>query len=209
MSWRVPYRIETERLVLRVYEAEDAQTLADTVNASRDHLARYLPWARGPEDLASTRRAWIASTRNEFTTGHEYTMGIFAREDGHFLGGTGFHPRTEPTRLDIGYWISADATGRGYVTEAAAALTWVAFGVANARIVSIAHAPTNSASAAVPKRLGFVRQEESIGPCTDGGDSVEAVVWFAGPEMLAREPLASFPRPRAFDAEGRELEWPA
>jgi len=209
MTWRVPYRIETERLVLRVYEVDDAEPLADAVNESRAHLSRYLPWARGPEDLASARRAWIQSTRNEFDTGHDYTMGIFARNDGRLLGGTGFHPRTEPTRLDIGYWIAADAQGKGYVTEAAAALTRVAFGLANARIVSIAHAPTNSASAAVPQRLGFVRQDEPIGPCTDGADSVEAVVWFAGPEVLAREPLASFPRPLAFDAVGRELEWPA
>ena len=45
------------------------------------------------------------------------------------LGGMGLHTRVGPRAREIGYWIRKDAEGRGYVTEAVAALTRVGFEV--------------------------------------------------------------------------------
>lgn len=206
-QWQVPYRIQTERLVLRVYVTGDADALASTIAASASHLSTYMIWARGEIADAAGQRAWIQAARSEFDAGLEYTMGIFGA-DGTLLGGTGFHPRTAPTRLDIGFWLAQEHQGNGYITEAAAALTTVAIQVCGAEVVSIAHAPSNARSEAVARRLGFTRQDVNVGTCNDGDKQTDAVVWFAYPPALASGPLAAFQRPRAWDAAGRELQWP-
>ncbi len=206
--WSMPYRIETQRLVLRPYDVSDAPELNDLIDRSRDHLARYLPWAREPETVEQ-RAAWIRRQREEYDAGIEYTTGMFARDDGRLVGGTGFHPRTEPDHLEIGFLVAADEQGKGFVTESAAALSWVALAFAHAPYVAIAHAPSNSASAAVAQRLGFVELVREGVSCTDGDSSVTSRVWTADKEHLTREPLATYGRPRLFDKDGAPLEWPA
>jgi RimJ/RimL family protein N-acetyltransferase len=60
-----------------------------------------------------------------------------------------------PDTVEVGYWLRADATGRGYATEAIAALVRAVFEHLGARRVAICHDPANGASAGVPTRLGF------------------------------------------------------
>ena len=40
-----PYRIVTERLVLRCWEPRDAPLLKEAVDSSIDHLLPWMPWA--------------------------------------------------------------------------------------------------------------------------------------------------------------------
>ena len=58
-------------------------------------------------------------------------------------------------RFEIGYWVRASETGKGYVTEAARLLCELCFGLLEANRVFIRCASTNVKSAAVPQRLGF------------------------------------------------------
>ena len=47
---KVPYRIETERLVIRPYDPRDAPILKETVERSREHLWPWMDWTpAGPE----------------------------------------------------------------------------------------------------------------------------------------------------------------
>lgn len=207
-SYTVPSRIETERLVLRRYGTADAEALATVIPANIDHLRRYMDWIKHEPQTAEQRREWIVRVNEQFDSGEDYTLGIFTH-DGALIGGTGLHVRTDTDRLEIGYWIDKDHEGRGYVTEAAAALTRVALEVAGAELLGIEHAPSNERSAAVPRRLGFAAGPPSTMTCHDSGEQIPSVSWRATRETLASEPLASAPRPRIFDAAGAELEWPA
>ena len=48
MSWEgppAPYRIETERLVIRCYEPRDASLLKEAIDSSLEHLRPWMPWA--------------------------------------------------------------------------------------------------------------------------------------------------------------------
>ena len=75
------------------------------------------------------------------------------------LGGSGLHPRIGPGALEIGYWMRADAVGQGYATESTAALTRVAFEVADVERVEIHCSTENHASAAIPRKLGYSLRE--------------------------------------------------
>lgn len=193
-KFQVPGHVETERLVLRRYTADDAEQMAEVVTRNVDHLRRYMEWIKFEPQTVEQRREWIAGENANFDAGTGYTMGIFDRE-GHLLGGTGYHVQENPDRLEIGYWIAAEHEGKGYVTEASAALTYVALEVAGAEICDIAHAPSNTRSAAIPQRLGFERQDEPGHDGFDDGVMYPVVRWWARPEDLRRGPLASWPRP--------------
>lgn len=208
VMWTMPYRIETERLVLRPYAESDAAALNDLIDRSREHLSRYLPWAREPETVEQ-RAEWIRRQRAEYDAGVEYTLGMFSRRDGRLVGGTGFHPRTEPPHLEIGFLVAVDEQGKGFVTESSAALSWIALAFARAPYVAIAHAPSNAASAAVARRLGFAERVRDGISCTDGDAAVTSRVWTADKESLTREPLVTYGRPQIFDEMGAALEWPA
>ncbi|WP_062203059.1 GNAT family N-acetyltransferase [Demequina salsinemoris] len=211
MTWNVPARIETERLVIRRYARTDAEALAAVASRNREHLVRYLPWARYEPQTAEQRIEYIAVTDTDFDEGRDYTMGIFARETGELVGGTGFHPRKRPVdHVEIGYWIDAARQGQGLVTETVAALTRVALELLKVPFVGIVHAPTNARSEAVPERLGYVRQAPLDAPtCTDGDRKVVPVAWQATLEHLPATPVAATPRPTVFDAEGMRITWPA
>jgi RimJ/RimL family protein N-acetyltransferase len=60
--------------------------------------------------------------------------------------------------FEIGYWSRFAATGIGLATEAAAALTRVAFEVALADRLEIHVDPTNQPSGRVPQKLGFTEE---------------------------------------------------
>lgn len=207
MSYTVPHRIETERLVIRRYTHADAPALADVTTRNADHLRRYMEWVKFEPQSAQQRREYIDRTHKEFEAGEDFTMGIFDRA-GQFIGGTGFHVRYDPRRLEIGYWIDADHQGKGLITEVAAALTHVGLELTGASIIDIAHAPSNARSASIPQRLGFVRQDEPAHECFDDGHMVNGVMWWATWDHLKRDPLSAFPRPRAFGGAGHEIPWP-
>jgi len=57
----------------------------------------------------------------------QYVYGIFDHDETRVLGSSGLHNRVGDQALEIGYWIHAAWINQGYATEAAAALTKVAF----------------------------------------------------------------------------------
>ncbi|WP_062076470.1 GNAT family N-acetyltransferase [Demequina globuliformis] len=207
MLYRVPHRIETDRLVIRRYTEPDADQLATVIARNIDHLARYMEWITVEPQSLQQRRAFIADANHKADAGEDYTFGMFLHT-GELVGGSGYHVRAEPDRLAIGYWIAAEHERQGLVTEACAALTWVGLGLAGASVIDISHAPSNARSQAVPQRLGFTLQDARGDACYDRGCRESATMWWAAPADLTREPLASVERPRAFDADGRELPWP-
>lgn len=194
--------------MLRQYVEADAEQLAEVIPRNMTHLERFMEWIKFEPQTVSQRREYIAETKKKFDAGEDYTLGIFDRS-GELIGGTGFHVRGGTSQLAIGYWIDAGHEGQGLVTEAAGALTLVAIEGVGSDQVTITHAPNNTRSAAVPRRLGYALADSSAETCFDSETMEQAVEWIATAETVASEPLASWHRPRAFDAAGGELEWPA
>jgi RimJ/RimL family protein N-acetyltransferase len=153
-----PYRIETERLVIRCYDPHDAPLVKESIDSSLEHLRPWMPWAENEPQTLEEKTELLRRFRSGFDAGENFVYGIFARDESELLGGTGLHPRIEPGGLEIGYWIRAGATRRGLVTEATAALTRVGFEICGADRIEIRVEPRNAASMGVPRKLGFTEE---------------------------------------------------
>jgi RimJ/RimL family protein N-acetyltransferase len=153
-----PREIHTERLVLRAWTRDDTAVLKATIDRNIDHLTPWIPWA--PEHPKSLDELFVDVERfiREFDAGVAWIYGMFRLSDNALIGGIGLHPRIGPGGVEIGYWLDRDATGNGYVTEGARALEQLAFTHPSVTHVEIRLDPRNTASAAVPGRLGFTHQ---------------------------------------------------
>jgi RimJ/RimL family protein N-acetyltransferase len=207
VSWEgppAPYRIETERLVIRCYEPRDAALLKDAIDSSLEHLRPWMPWTEHEPQTLEEKANLLKSFRSQFDLGDNFVMGIFSADGSEVLGGTGLHPRVEPGGLEIGYFIRASATRHGFITESTAALTRVGFEICEADRIEIRIDPENHASIGVPRKLGFTEEAtlrrrlpgRADGPLRD----VSIFTMF-------REDFdpAIAPSLRAFDASGRQL----
>ena len=202
---RTPYRIETERLVLRCYEPDDAPLLKDAVDRSLEHLRPWMPWTPDePEPLDEVYER-LRDFRAQYDRDENWIMGIFAADESTLLGGTGLHPRQGEGGLEIGYWIAADAVGNGYATEVAAALARVGFDCFDADRIEIRVDPANERSSRVPAKLGF-RREATLRrrlPSKQGSGLRDVEVWTLFRDDLAASPVARA-RYVAYDALGRD-----
>ncbi len=150
----------------------------------------------------------LATFMSNYDTGTEFVMGIFLRDTGAYLGGTGLHTRLGAGNIEIGYWIAANQQRNGYVTEATTALTQVAIDFAGAERVEIHHTPKNLHSRAVPERLDYTYEgrHQTLMPGVEGLEATD--IWVATAENLELGLLFSTPRPHLFDDAGVELDWP-
>lgn len=185
--------IETPRLNIRGYTLGDAQEVFEVIHDSLDHLMPWMPWAPGHTSVAFTTK-YIAEQIMSMTAGPNFTnvgVGIFEKDTGSFVGGTGVHDvRRDTASCETGYWIRHDRVGHGYAREACAhALSWAlgeqTAGGLGLRRVRVYCSSANAPSAKIPERLGLtaeVRQRqdyyiEGIGPTDRLGWGVMANEW--------------------------------
>ena len=117
------------------------------------------------------------------------------------------HARGGEGSLEIGYFIRADATGRGFATEVTAVLTRVGFERCGLVRVDIQVDPANERSLRIPRKLGFVEEgvlRRRLEPFEPRGERRNATLFTMLAEELERSPCMDFAY-RAFDAVGNEL----
>lgn len=149
------YRIVTPRLVIRCWQPADAPLLAEAVTASVEHLRPWMPWVHSEPEPLEVKVQRLRGFRASFDTDADYVYALFTPDEAEVVGGTGLHPRAGTGVLEIGYWINVRHAGRGYATEASAALTRVAFEINGVERMEIRCDPLNERSAAVPRKLGY------------------------------------------------------
>jgi RimJ/RimL family protein N-acetyltransferase len=207
VSWEgppAPYRIETERLVIRCYEPADAPLLKEAVDSSLEHLRPWMPWAETEPQTLEEKADLMKYFRSSFDTAENFTYGIFRADEGEVLGGTGLHGRIGPGGLEIGYWIRASATRQGFVTESTAALTRVGFEICEADRIEIRVEPGNDASMGVPRKLGFVEEATLRRRLPGRADGPLRDVTIFTMFLEDFDPALA-PAIRAFDARGKRL----
>ena len=156
---------QLDALGLRPLEKTDAPELHALVEANREYLARWVPWAAA-QQLADTEK-FIAETQDQLARNDGFQLCI--APEGPIVGMVGFHSVSWGNRsTSIGYWLSEDHQGRGIMTTAVRALVSHAFDEWNLHRIEIDCAPANHRSRAIPERLGFreeatLRETELIG----------------------------------------------
>jgi RimJ/RimL family protein N-acetyltransferase len=191
------FRIETTRLVLRCWAPDDAELMKDAIDTSLDHLRPWMPWAESEPSTLEQKRQLLARFAEDFVRGEDAVYGIFEPDERRVVGSTGLHPRLDGNAREIGYWIRADATGRGLARESTAALTRVAFEVDGVERMEIHVDPDNVRSAAIPRRLGY--------ELADGLDGNGHLVFRIPRDAYARSPAARAALQAYDDAGARVL----
>ena len=157
-------RIETPRLRIRSYTMDDL----DAVHAI---VGRPEVMGRQPEGVMSREQArttlefilesYDAPSPEEL---RKLSLAVTLRDGGEMIGWVGLgRLDIEPDETEIYYGLSDEHWGRGYATEAAAALLGYAFRTLGlARIVAIV-LPDNPASEQVLRKIGLVFEKEVHG----------------------------------------------
>lgn len=163
-----------DSLGVRPVQAADAAELHALIEANRDYLAQWLPWAAG-QDRVGTER-FIAEAEAQLARNDGFQAVI--APDGEIVGVVGFHAIDWSNRnTTLGYWLAEDAQGKGTMTAAVRALVNYAFEEWKLHRLEIHCAPANHRSRAIPERLGF--REEALLRETElvGGRYLDSVVY--------------------------------
>ena len=197
----------TERLVARCWEPTDAPLLKEAVDSSLEHLRPWMPWARDEPQTLPQKVQLLKAFRSQFDRGENFVYGLFSADESEVVGGSGLHPRAgDSISLEIGYWIRASAVGRGYASEASAALARVGLEVCGADRIDIRVDPANERSAAVPRKLGFVEEARLRRRLISvpGEEPRDAVIFSLFRDGLSGSPVAAA-QVEAFDAAGTRV----
>lgn len=146
-------RIETERLILRRFTVEDAESMYRNW-ASDPEVTRFLMWPthQNVEDSRKVLGEWVASYENE----DKYEWCIAKKENDEPIGSIGaFNYNEKVSSLEIGYCISKAYWHQGIASEAmAAVMAYLLEEVGVSRIES-RHDPRNPHSGDVMKKCGL------------------------------------------------------
>lgn len=150
-----PAELRAGPLLLRRMRADDAIPIATAVGASLEHLRPWMAWATLEAADHRNQLARIAEADELWGAGTDFIYLILVARGGAVAGTIGLHRRPGDGAVEIGYWIAASQTRRGYATMAAQAVTLVAFTLPGVRRVEIHCDEENVASAGVPRKLGY------------------------------------------------------
>ncbi|GAB4572687.1 MAG: GNAT family N-acetyltransferase [Anaerolineae bacterium] len=187
-----PDSFETERLIIRAPRPGDGPALYEAVIGSLDHLRPWMPWAQHPPTLESSEQQ-VRLGAARWAAREDLWLMLIRKADGRWIGGSGLHRMDWAVpRFEIGYWVRAEAQGKGYITEAVNGITAFAFDVLGAERVEIRCDAHNKRSAAVAERCGYrlegrLRHEARA----VSGELRDTLVYsLIRPEWLARQEAA-------------------
>ncbi|HEY7478031.1 MAG TPA: GNAT family protein [Actinomycetota bacterium] len=140
-------------VLLRRYTLDDADDVFALVDANRDRLGVWMPWADSTRTI-DDERAWLASVLRD----PDDLEGTALIVEGRYAGGVGLSRGPFGIWAELGYWIDREHEGRGLVTRACVALLGLAFDELGVHRVVIRAGVGNARSRAIPERLGFTQE---------------------------------------------------
>jgi ribosomal-protein-alanine N-acetyltransferase len=153
---KAPVQFHTARLTLRQPQLSDAETIFVRY-ANDPEVTRFLGWPRH-RSLQDTE-AFLQLSAQEWERWPAGPYLIISRADSQLLGSTGLGFQA-PHEAVTGYVLAKDAWGKGYATEALAALIDVAARIGVTRLSALCH-PAHRPSRRVLEKCGFGRDDTS------------------------------------------------
>lgn len=147
--------IATERLTLRRFRPDDAETLA--AYRSDPAVARYQSWT-APYSLTQARLAVATLSAGDPAEPGWFQYAIERTRDRLHIGDVGVDLHENRRQAEIGFTLARAYQGQGYATEAIRAVLGHLFGVRGLHKVSAECDARNEASARLLERVGFTRE---------------------------------------------------
>lgn len=165
----------TQRLTLRPAWPEDASALAEAIG--HEAVARMLMRVPFPYSVDDAH-AFAEQPRGA----HEPRFLVFSHEAGAapvLVGGIALTDFGGETGVELGYWLTPSAWGRGYATEAGRAVVDMARHALPLSRLGAWHFADNPASGAVLRKLGFRRTGQSLVKTSAGRREPAAAIGYA------------------------------
>jgi len=146
-------RIETERLVLKLYTDRDKD---DFIRLLTDPaVMRYVD--KGPLSPDQADVLWQRLMEDFYPNGIDTIWAVFAKDDGRYVGNASLRPRPERQKdWEIGYYLTPGEWGKGFATEIASRLVDFGFETAGLKEVYATVDKGNLASINVLRKSGLV-----------------------------------------------------
>jgi RimJ/RimL family protein N-acetyltransferase len=148
--------IRSARLELREYGINDAVLVHDLLEPAAEHEGLPPGAPTDPGEVAEWLADGLHRSRHEGTTIH---LMMLDRAAGKIVGSIGlFHADWEVRSAEIGYGVRASQRGKGYATEALAAVARWALTEAGIQRAWLTANTDNTASIRVAEKAGFRRE---------------------------------------------------
>lgn len=144
--------METERLILRLYNEADKDNLIQLL--TDETVMKHVD--TGVFSPEKAEALWLKLTENLYPNGITTIYGVFDKTDGHYIGHAGIRPR--PTHMDeweISYMLRHAEWGKGYATEIARKLVEFGFDKLQLNAVYATVDTDNFASIRVLEKVGM------------------------------------------------------
>lgn len=147
-----PFLDVGDGLEIRFLQPDDAQELFALIDAERERLRPWMPWADTTKDPGDVR-TFIERTRAD---GDLDALGIHA--GGVLVGGIALRVEDSGVDGELGCWVSANQEGRWIASRACRAMIGHAFGELGLHRITALVATGNESSHGLVGWLGFTRE---------------------------------------------------
>jgi RimJ/RimL family protein N-acetyltransferase len=186
-SFSPPQRIEAGPVVLRRLRATDAGAIAAAVGASLDYLRPWMPWATPAAADRRSQLSRVAEADQWWEAGIRYSYSVVTAAQGTLVGEVTLHRQSAGDTAEIGYWIAASQSSKGYGTSAAEALTELALTLPGIVRAEIHCDIANGASSAIARKAGYrLDRIENRRPETPG-ETGRLMIWVRDRQVAAAD----------------------
>lgn len=147
--------IETRRLILRPFQASDAeeqQVLINDKEIAANTRSIEFPYPDG----AAVK--WIEQHPQLWLDGKSAIFAICLKNDDQLAGAIGLEISPQDENAELGYWIGRKYWNQGIATEAAAAVVRFGFETLALHKIHAHHVTRNPASGRILEKIGMVRE---------------------------------------------------
>lgn len=142
-----------DEIVLRLHDDFRVGEFYALIDRNREHLGRFLEWTVYHQSVENTR-SYVRMERRAFAAGNAIAARIYAGDQ--VVGSMALTLVNADWKIgEIGYWLGAEYSGRGYVTRAARSLLDYGFGVLGLHKIVLRAIRSNTRSLEVARRLGL------------------------------------------------------
>jgi RimJ/RimL family protein N-acetyltransferase len=178
--------------MLRRLRATDAGAIAAAVGASLDYLRPWMPWATPAAAERRSQLSRVAEADQWWEAGIRYTYSVVATAHGTLVGEITLQRQSAGCAAigswaEIGYWIAASQSSRGYGTSATEAITELALTLPGIVRAEIHCDIANGASSAIARKAGYrldrIEKRQPEAP----GETGRLMIWVRDREVGAAD----------------------